>query len=68
MAAAVAAATCGLLGAVHIPKGITLTIGVISMIVAAGIELAFTRFAGKTLSWLGVMPKLHISIAPWQTS
>ena len=34
------------------------------MIVAAGALLDMTRLVGRTLSALGAIPKLHMSIAP----
>jgi hypothetical protein len=49
-AADVAAATCGLLGVVHIPNGITFVIGTLSMIVPAGILPVATRLFGNTVS------------------
>jgi len=49
-AAAVAAATWGLLSVVHITKGITLASGVKSMIVPAGIFPVLTLLAGNTAS------------------
>jgi hypothetical protein len=58
-AAAVAAATWGLEGVVHMPKGSTLFMGMLSMIVAAGMLLLFTRFTGVTINVPGVVPKLH---------
>jgi hypothetical protein len=50
------------------PKGITFFIGTLSMIVAAGILLSFTRFSGVSVSELGVVPKLHLNIAPLHTA
>jgi hypothetical protein len=66
--AAVAAATAGLLMVLHIPKGKMFFIGILSMIVAAGILLALTIFSGVTISVLGATPKLHISSAVLQTN
>jgi hypothetical protein len=66
-AAAVAAATWGLLGVVHIPKGITFVIATLSIIVAAGILPVATLFLGKTVKLLGATPKLHIMVAPEYT-
>ena len=65
-AAAVAAATAGLAGFLHIPKGITLTIGALSIIVATGIEET-TLATGRTFRVAGVMPKVQVSIAPPHT-
>jgi len=68
-AAAVAEATTGLVGVIHIPKGGMLTMGMWSMIVAAGGPPALTGIPiGITLRVLGAMPKLHIIIAPATTS
>jgi hypothetical protein len=67
-AADVAAATAGFVGVVHIPKGMTFTMGILSMILAPGIPPAVTRFLGNTTRLLGATPKLHIIIAPLQTS
>src|ERR1700733_7161707 len=66
-AAAVAAATVGLAGDVHIPKGMILTIGTWSMMFASGTMLVITLLTGNTTSELGAMPKLHCIIAPMQT-
>jgi hypothetical protein len=66
-AAAVAAATSGLLGVVHIPNGIMFTNGTWSMILASGIESVNVRLIGKTANSLGAIPKLHIMVAPIQT-
>jgi hypothetical protein len=68
LAADVAAATCGLLSVVHIPKGRIFVIGILSMMVPAGILLPETHLAGKTVNWLGVIPKLQVKVAPEQTS
>jgi hypothetical protein len=65
-AAAVAAATIGLDGELHIPKGIMFTIGLLSIILAMGIEV-MTRLAGSTFKVPGAAPKLHWSMAPPQT-
>ena len=65
MAAEVAAATCGLVIVVHIPKGIILTIGALSMVVAAGRLLALTRLAGKIVNELGATPNEQVSMAPF---
>jgi hypothetical protein len=67
-AAAVAAATAGLVGVIHMPKGMTFAIGILSMILAAGMPPAVTRFLGNTTRLLGATPKLHVIIAPLQTS
>lgn len=66
IAAAVAAATVGFAGDVHIAKGMTLTKGLLSMILATGI-LVLTLFMGRTVNEPGANPKLHFSIAPPHT-
>lgn len=66
-AAAVADATVGFAMDMHIPKGMMLVIGILSIIVAAGMELVSTFFCGSTIILPGAMPKLHISWAPLQT-
>jgi hypothetical protein len=60
IAAAVAAATCGLDIDMHMPKGGMLTIGLFSMIVAAAGPPAFTIPTGSTFSADGAAPKVHI--------
>ncbi len=62
-AAAVAAITVGLAIEVHMPKGKIFTIGLLSMILAIGIDV-ITRFTGSTISALGAAPKLHFKTAP----
>jgi hypothetical protein len=57
-AAAVAAATVGLAGELHIPNGMTFTIGLPSIMFAAGTPV-ITRFTGSTTNELGAAPKLH---------
>jgi hypothetical protein len=66
-AAAVAEATIGLFIELHIPKGAILTIGLLSIIVAIGVDVS-TRFMGKTVKTLGALPKLQLNAAPAQTS
>ncbi len=66
-AAAVAAATVGLAGELHKPKGKTFTIGLLSMILAAGFPPAMTRLAGRTTKDEGVAPNEQVIIAPIQT-
>jgi len=68
MAADVAAATMGFAGQVHIPKGMMFIIGLLSMIVAAGLLDALTMFAGGTTKLEGAVPKEHFNIAPAVTS
>ena len=50
----------------HMPKGGILTIGSLSMIVAAGVPVK-VWLAGNTMRLEGAAPKLHIIIAPIQT-
>ena len=63
----VAAATCGLARLMHIANGMMLTIGLWSMMFAAGWLPDNTRLAGNTTRLDGAMPKLHISCAPLTT-
>lgn len=66
IAAAVAAATAGFAGFLHIPNGMMFVIGMLSMIVATGVE-DVTRLTGSTFSTDGVMPKEQLSVAPPHT-
>jgi len=66
IAAAVAAATVGFAIELHVPNGITFTIGAPSMMFAAGVPVV-TQFVGSTTNEEGAAPKLHFSIAPMQT-
>jgi len=66
MAAEVAEATAGLASELHIPKGMILTMGRWSMMLAAGVG-TINRFFGRTLRTLGATPKLHCRVAPIQT-
>jgi hypothetical protein len=67
-AAAVAEATVGLLGVLHMPKGGMLAIGAKSIMVAARGPPVITGIPlGMTMRELGVTPKLHIIMAPAQT-
>jgi hypothetical protein len=66
-AAAVAAATVGFDGDEHIPNGSTFTMGLLSIMFAAGGPPAIVLFCGNTTKLLGAAPKLHCSIAPMQT-
>lgn len=61
--AAVAAITVGLAGELHAPKGNMLTIGLLSMIVAAG-SIPSTLFRGRTTRDDGAAPNEHCSMAP----
>jgi hypothetical protein len=65
MAAAVAAATIGLAGLRHMPKGGMLTIGMWSRMLAATMLLVITVL-GVGMSELGATPWLHCIIAPMQ--
>ena len=62
-AAAVAEATTGLDGVVHIPKGMILTIGMWSMMLAANCPLIVVRLIGSTESTEGAIPIVHMSCA-----
>ena len=65
MAAAVAAATCGLVGVVHMPKGAMFAIGLLSWMVAASAPPAWTGAPwGITVSVLGARPNEHVNAAP----
>ena len=66
-AADVAAIKAGFVGALHIPKGRMFTIGLKSMMFAAGLPSTITRLAGRTISDDGATPKLHCIIAPMTT-
>lgn len=61
-AADVAVATDGFASDLHIPNDIIFAIGILSMMLAIGVEV-FTMFLGRTVRELGVVPKLHFSIA-----
>src|SRR6056300_112786 len=67
IAAAVAAATCGFDIDIHIPNGAMLTIGLLSMIVAAAGPPAFTMPTGNTFNADGAAPNVHIICAPDDT-
>src|SRR5664279_3208202 len=66
-AAAVAAATTGFDGLWHMPNGMMLTIGLLSMMLAAGTYEVITLLTGSTTSELGATPKVHCSAAPMHT-
>ncbi len=66
VAAEVAAATAGLDWVVHMRKGRMFFMGMLSMILAAGV-MVNNFFSGVTIRALGAVPKLHCSIAPAQT-
>jgi hypothetical protein len=64
-AAAVAAATWGLLGVVHMPNGGMDAIGLLSWIVAASAPPAWTGApCGIAVSVLGARPNEHVRAAP----
>jgi hypothetical protein len=66
-AAAVAAATVGFAGDMHIPKGMIFTIGMWSMMFASGTWSVKTMLVGSTTRELGAIPKVHCIIAPMHT-
>ena len=63
-----AAATCGLLGALHIPKGLTFMVGAKSLAVSTTRLVPFTRFRGCALSALGAAPNVQVAMAVVATS
>src|ERR1044072_4328999 len=65
-AAAVAAATAGLDGMLHMPNGGTFTIGATSAMLAAG-PVHIGRPTGSTLRADGATPPVHIRSPPAQT-
>src|SRR5215472_19094699 len=67
IAAAVAEATEGFAGDMHIPKGMMFTMGTLSIMLASGWFPVLTRFTGSTTKLLGAMPMLHWRVAPLQT-
>ncbi len=66
IAAAVAAATVGFAGEVHMPNGMIFINGLLSIIFAMSIAV-LTLFMGRTVREPGAKPKLHLSIAPPHT-
>jgi hypothetical protein len=69
LAAEVAAATAGLLGVLHIPKGGMFVMGTKCMIVAAIIPAAWTGIPmGIVMSVAGATPNEQAIIAPFTTS
>ena len=66
-AAAVAEATVGFAIDWHIPNGMMLVIGAISIILAISIFPHLGRRGTVTISDDGAIPKLHCSMAPIQT-
>ena len=63
-AAAVADATTGLAIDRHIPNGVMLSIGLLSMMLPTGGPCPKTRLIGSTFSGAGVRPMLHRSTLP----
>jgi NADH:ubiquinone oxidoreductase subunit K len=63
MAAAVAAATIGLLGVLHTPNGMMFFMGMKSMMLAAGCVPDNTRFSGVTIKVEGAIPKMQVNVA-----
>jgi hypothetical protein len=66
-AAAVAAATVGFAGELHIAKGMMFTSGTWSMMLAAGGPSASTLFFGSTTKEEGAAPKVQVIMAPIDT-
>jgi len=66
-AAVVATATVGFAKDEHIANGKMFTIGILSMILAAGILLVTTLFCGNTTKEEGAAPKEQLIIAPIHT-
>jgi hypothetical protein len=58
-AAAVAAATEGFAGDMHMPNGMMFTKGIWSIMLASGWFPVLTRFTGNTTKLLGAMPIMH---------
>lgn len=67
MAAEVAAATAGFAMDMHMPKGGMFTMGLLSMMFAAGGPPHIVLFVGSTIKLLGATPNEHIIIAPATT-
>jgi len=68
IAADVAAATVGLDKVLHTPKGMMLTVGLLSIMVPTGLLPAITLFCGVMTRPLGAAPKVHVSCAPIVTN
>jgi len=66
-AAAVAAATWGFDGVVHIPKGVMFTMGAASVIVSAGLPPTNTVKLLVEVKFPGVVPKVHMQVPPIAT-
>ena len=67
-AAAVAAATCGLARLLHIPHDEILTMGAASVMTSMGLPSAKTVILFVDVRFPGVVPKLHMHIAPVVTT
>jgi len=67
-AADVAEATEGLVMDMHMPKGMMFTMGMLSMMFAAGMLEHMVLLVGMTVRVPGAAPKEHISVAPETTS
>ena len=68
IAAAVADATVGLAIDWHMPNGMMLTIGLLSIIFAIGLFCTNGRVGSTTMNDDGAIPKLHCNIAPAHTN
>jgi len=68
IAAAVAAATVGLARLLHIPHGDMLTMGAASVMTSIGLPSASTVILFVDVRFPGVVPKLHMHIAPVVTT
>jgi hypothetical protein len=66
-AAIVAAITAGFEGEEHIPNGKMLTIGMKSIMFAAGMKFTNTRLAGRTIRDDWATPNMHFIVAPMTT-
>jgi hypothetical protein len=67
IAADVAAATVGFAMLLHIPNGMMLTMGTLSMMFAAGMLPVIILLTGNTTNVLGARPNEHCRVAPEQT-
>ena len=65
--ALLAAATCGLVVEIQFPKGMILTMGLLSNTVAAGFISINTFLSGDTASVDGLVPKVQVKLAPAHT-
>ena len=67
-AAAVAEATVGLAMLWHMPKGMIFAIGLLSIMLPAGLFCTFGRIGSTTIKLEGAIPKEHWSKAPAVTN